>query len=305
MASQFFWFVVLFLLHEPGFDADMEWENLTPAVQKWKESDASFGNRLANGRNLAHTEVPLAPPHEQNRTSVGYIALGAANSVREVTRMPPGVSRHGWEIESYRSPFEYNIASHSISGNKVALNQFIAYILLLYRPRTVSFGSMRPVDTCTRPNVVIYETETETEGKVCRVVTPGPNAKERLLLLGPLLVIRNTAVPLRSDDRETLHTFIDKYMGESLRTILQRNVILPEVVYRISIPMADTNWAKYNQVLSVFGFANGADEMLAKGSDGFDKYRYMVDGKTSNEYIEGWKVLASAGARGIGMEMLS
>lgn len=120
-----------------------------------------------------------------------------------------------------------------------------------------------------------------------------------------MLVIRNTAVPLRSDDRETLHTFIDKYMGESLRTILQRNVILPEVVYRISIPMADTNWAKYNQVLSVFGFANGADEMLAKGSDGFDKYRYMVDGKTSNEYIEGWKVLASAGARGIGMEMLS
>lgn len=120
-----------------------------------------------------------------------------------------------------------------------------------------------------------------------------------------MLVIRNTAVPLRSDDRETLHTFIDKYMGESLRTIVQRDVILPEIVYKISIPMTDTNWAKYKQLLSVFGFANGVHEMLAKGSDDFDKYTYMVDSETSKEHLEGWKVLASAGTRGIGMEMLS
>ena len=140
--------------------------------------DANFGDRLANARNLAHTEVPPAPPREQNRTSMGYIALEAATSIREAARIPPGVSRYKWENGSYRSPFDYNIPRHSISGDNIALAQSISYTPSSGRPQNPSFGSMPSVDTRTPPNMAIYETETETEmgeEKMCRAVTPGPN----------------------------------------------------------------------------------------------------------------------------------
>lgn len=90
--------------------------------------DANFGDRLANARNLAHTEVPPAPPREQNRTSMGYISLEAAKSIREAARIPPSVSRYEWENGSYRSPFDYNIPGHSISGDNITLAQ----VYLLY-----------------------------------------------------------------------------------------------------------------------------------------------------------------------------
>lgn len=68
--------------------------------------------------------------------------------------------------------------------------------------------------------------------------------------------------------------------------------------------MTDADWAKYNQLLSIFGFASGMHAMLAVGSDEFDNYTYVVDG-TSAEHVEGWQVLASASKRDLDMAILS
>lgn len=67
--------------------------------------------------------------------------------------------------------------------------------------------------------------------------------------------------------------------------------------------MTDANWAKYKQLLAVFGFASGMDAMLAVGSDKFDNYTYVVD-STSAEHVVGWKALASASERDLDMAIL-
>ncbi|CAN9426019.1 unnamed protein product [Alternaria alternata] len=64
--------------------------------------------------------------------------------------------------------------------------------------------------------------------------------------------------------------------------------------------MTDANWAKYEQLLAVSGFASGMDAMLAVGSDKFDNYTYVVD-----KHVEGWKALASASKRDLDMAILS
>jgi hypothetical protein len=117
-------------------------------------------------------------------------------------------------------------------------------------------------------------------------------------------MLHNTGVALRQDDREKLYNFIDSYMADSLQTVVERDGILPNVVYKVSIPMTDANWVKYNQLLTIFGFANGVHDMLAGGSDEFDKYTYVVDG-TGAEHVKGWKTLASSSERELDMETLS
>ncbi|RYO24371.1 hypothetical protein AA0113_g12621 [Alternaria arborescens] len=68
--------------------------------------------------------------------------------------------------------------------------------------------------------------------------------------------------------------------------------------------MTDANWARYEQLLAVFGFASGMDAMLAVGSDKFDNYTYVVD-STRTEHVVGWKALASASKRDLDMAILS
>jgi hypothetical protein len=103
-----------------------------------------------------------------------------------------------------------------------------------------------------------------------------------------------------------LNDFLAKYMASSLHTIVEVDQTLPSIVYKISIPMTDENWAKYNQLLSVFGLANGMHGMLAGGAGEFDKYTYQVgECVTREEHIEGWRVLSYAATRGLDIEALS
>ncbi|KAI4949956.1 hypothetical protein J4E86_007911 [Alternaria arbusti] len=78
-------------------------------------------------------------------------------------------------------------------------------------------------------------------------------------------------------------------MADSLHTVVERDGILPNIVYKVSIPMTDAAWVSYNQVLATFGFANGVNDMLIAGSDNFDKYTYMID-DVSAEHEQGWKI---------------
>lgn len=129
-------------------------------------------------------------------------------------------------------------------------------------------------------------------------------ARERLVLIAPLRMIRGAGVHLCEDDREKLYRFIDGHMADSLHTVVERDGILPNIVYKVSIPMTDAAWVSYNQVLATFGFANGVNDMLIAGSDNFDKYTYMID-DVSAEHEQGWKVLASSSERNLDMTRLS
>lgn len=93
-------------------------------------------------------------------------------------------------------------------------------------------------------------------------------------------------------------------MADSLHTVVERDGILPNVIYKVSIPMTDAAWVSYNQVLATFGFANGVNDMLIAGSDNFDEYTYMID-DVSAEHEQGWKVLASSSERNLDMTRLS
>jgi hypothetical protein len=119
-------------------------------------------------------------------------------------------------------------------------------------------------------------------------------------------MIRHTAAALRSDDRAMLYDFIDSFMADSLHTVVERDPIIPSIIYKVSIPMTDENWTKYNQVLSVFGHAKGVHQMLASGSGEFDKYTMHIDPvHTSEDHIEGWRVLASAKEREMNLESMA
>jgi hypothetical protein len=119
-------------------------------------------------------------------------------------------------------------------------------------------------------------------------------------------MIRHTAAALCKDDRAMLYNFIDSYMADSLHTVVERDTILPNIIYKVSIPMTEDHWTKYNQLLAVFGQAKGMHEMLAVGAAEFDRYTYIVDPRhTSEEHVEGWRALAQAGQRGMDMDALA
>ncbi|KAF1836772.1 hypothetical protein BDW02DRAFT_614463 [Decorospora gaudefroyi] len=253
---------------------------------------AGFGSRLAAARNLAHTEVPHALPREEMRLPVDTVISGVANSVRPPASTPAGLPRHGWEKGSYRSPFDYNIPRHTVGGKSIPAR---------HSPFFAGFGdSSHTFPTTDRHRVSPANEELdEPAPRRNRAVTPAPEAKERLLLLDPLRVIRNSTTALRADDRTMLHEFIDSYMADSLHTVIERDATIPAIIYKSSIPMTDENWRKYNQLVAVFENARGMHEMIAKGSTDFDKYTYIVDSvHAREEHTEGWRVLADAVERG-------
>lgn len=107
-------------------------------------------------------------------------------------------------------------------------------------------------------------------------------------------MIRSAGHRLSKYDQELLYNFLDMYMADELHTVVERDSNLPNVVYKVSIPMTDSNWEKYNQVLKVFGFANGVHKMLATGAQSFDKYTYAIDENTDEEHVDAWKAILGA-----------
>jgi hypothetical protein len=138
-----------------------------------RTADAGFGSRLADARNLAHTEVPPAPARPENRTAVGSIASEVAASVRSPAMVPPGAPKYGWEKGSYRNPFEYGIAV----GGKTTPSSGRTFSPAVAVPR--AFEKMPPVDTSVPVKKV--ETELESKAEVDRAITPGPDVSSLLL----------------------------------------------------------------------------------------------------------------------------
>ncbi|KAF2134111.1 hypothetical protein P153DRAFT_363102 [Dothidotthia symphoricarpi CBS 119687] len=65
--------------------------------------------------------------------------------------------------------------------------------------------------------------------------------------------------------------FLDDAMPVELQTPLSYDPILPEVVYSVSIPMTDKDWADYQQAVSVFPRVAAFSGTLAVGEVAFDQ----------------------------------
>ena len=67
-----------------------------------------------------------------------------------------------------------------------------------------------------------------------------------------------------------IRVWIDQFMGEELRTPVNADPILPNIVYAVNIPMDDEHWEDYKKVLAVFPRAAAWQEAL-KSEEPFDQ----------------------------------
>jgi hypothetical protein len=98
-------------------------------------------------------------------------------------------------------------------------------------------------------------------------------AKQRHLFLGPLELVRKacadkaaTAVVMKD-----LGNWLEAKMPKALQTVVERDAMIKEVVFIVSIPMLDEDWLNYNQVLPFFPDALDMHNLLALGKDELDK----------------------------------
>ncbi len=67
-----------------------------------------------------------------------------------------------------------------------------------------------------------------------------------------------------------LADFIDQHMAPQLHTVIERDSIIPNVIYMVSIPMTEEHWTMYNRFLAYFRFPLAFHQMLAGGRQDFD-----------------------------------
>jgi hypothetical protein len=149
-------------------------------------AEADLGSRLANARNLVHTQALPVPglARQEHRTMVGSVSSDVANSIRQAAFNPPGAPKHGWEKGSYRSPFDYHIPGHTVGGKDTTSSGSLP---LVYHSGITSFtprGSMIPAGARAPREAPSYVKEPRQESNLpCRTVTPGPDVS---LNLSPL-----------------------------------------------------------------------------------------------------------------------
>jgi hypothetical protein len=143
-------------------------------------ADAGFGHRLADARNLIHTQAPPVPLRQELMTAVGSVASEVANSIRQAAMFPPGAPKHGWEKGSYRSPFDYHIPGHTISNKDTSADRSFTHASRSSVPSFPPLESVTPTDTRTPRTGQVYEMEPESESdSPCRTATPGPDVSYR------------------------------------------------------------------------------------------------------------------------------
>ncbi|KAE8866233.1 hypothetical protein PTNB29_03380 [Pyrenophora teres f. teres] len=309
----------------PSQHKSLPFESAAPSSSSTEEPHHSFtrtvsgfGDRLAHARNQEHTEVNRASVGPA-RTATGSISAEVAPSVRGLAPMLPGALRYGWEIGPYRSLFQFNQGQFNQDISSEGMNRFANWSSSFASPPTGFPSSTPAYYTPVAPDITAYTPQTNIHSTlsaqtlpedipitspICRTVTPGPDAKERLLLLGPLRMIRNTGKRLSKNEQALLYTFLDMHMADELHTVVDRDIHLPHVVYKVSIPMTDLNWAKYNQVLAVFGFPNAVHEMLAQGAQSFDHYTYVIDGTVDWAHAQAWAIMVSR-LKGVDIDRLA
>jgi hypothetical protein len=68
-----------------------------------------------------------------------------------------------------------------------------------------------------------------------------------------------------------LDDWLSAYMHEDLHVPVDRDAMLPNVVYSVKIPMTDEHWLNYNQALAHFPEARDLHNLLGPGKQGLDQ----------------------------------
>lgn len=103
-------------------------------------------------------------------------------------------------------------------------------------------------------------------------------------------------------DLVLLANFIDTNMADKLHTVVERDPIIPCIIYMVSIPMTDEHWEMYNQVLSRCDRALQVHQMLAGGKDEFDHWSGSTDSRLTLQQRGAYTFLASGASTGRGLE---
>ncbi|KAF2033874.1 hypothetical protein EK21DRAFT_108664 [Setomelanomma holmii] len=253
-----------------------------PARSFNRFTTGDFGGRIANARNLRQQEAPPAP---LPRTSVcgsegGVIlegslhsSLGPASShkVRPIYGGFPG-SYVGPYDSCGKTPGDQHLPNTSMSVQEweTKCAGLLASLKVAPTPgRRIAFGENPPV---TFPEKGKEHVSAVDGKKVKREVPQG--ATDCLLFLGPFRIIRQTcAANPKHKGYVDLQAWLDSHMHESLHKVVKSDEVIREVVYTVSIPMIDSDWMFYNEVLAeCFPEARELHFFLAPGYDHVDQF---------------------------------
>ncbi|KAH7401745.1 hypothetical protein DE146DRAFT_779953 [Phaeosphaeria sp. MPI-PUGE-AT-0046c] len=226
-----------------------------------------FGDRLALARRIHPEDMPPVPPRA---TSLGLDAPGTSSPsmVRSFHNKP----RYGGTPGSYTSPYDIGgktpgnphlptssmtweefEAKHG-SGRREAVYDTVSEASAACDDNTtpgpsrrmILFGNMPPIDIKDKgkaPYTAVGE-------QVVRPTIP-EGAESRAVWLGPYKMIRSVCESKK--DVEVFHVlgrWLDTYMPRALMTVTECDLMLPQVVYAVKIPMTAGDWDRYNKILT-------------------------------------------------------
>ncbi|KAH7073118.1 hypothetical protein BKA63DRAFT_577197 [Paraphoma chrysanthemicola] len=250
-----------------------------------------LGDRLANARNLRPDDAPPPPPPLQGT----FPAFGGGTMMQ-----PPVHSAFGPALDHKFGPKYGGVPGSNISpydtGGKTPGNKHLPASTMTETDFERKYGSFarRGTDaqggrTIISPGGVTTPVTTEIEAmgileslEMARLehekkVGPLPvpsDAKDRLVLLGPFRLIKQ-ACTSKADTKgyAEMSAWLDAHMHEELHKLVVSDEVLPEVVYAVHIPMTDTDWKFYNDVLAMcFPEALELHNALATGYDAMDQF---------------------------------
>lgn len=235
----------------------------------------SLGDRLSSARNLEHTRAPSPPPprsfledaaraplvsNSSATVSVPPVDTGNTHTMSHVARDGSLVRSYaGYRSAvpgSYRSPFDYNMQRHAAGSGTES-----------FQPHHSLAGShATPGFTSAPTQAPVVSTHMPPSVSQTRAVIPAPEASDflhcavpltdfsqtpqRLVLLGPLKMIRSQCAK-KATLRPVL-IWLDRFMGEELRTPVQTDGLISTIVYTVNIPIDDEHWRDWNKILAVF-----------------------------------------------------
>ncbi|KAF1358163.1 hypothetical protein EJ07DRAFT_157165 [Lizonia empirigonia] len=219
----------------------------------------SLGDRFLSARNLEHTRAPSpppprsyledaarAPPVSNSSTAVLGPPVDTGNTHTMSHVAPDGSlvrSSAGFRSAvpgSYRSPFDYNVQRRAAGSGTGS-----------FAPQYSLSASYAALGFPSAPNQApVASTRTPPSVSQTQAVIPAPETPQRLVLLGPLKMIRSQCAK-KAIFRPVL-IWLDQFMGEELRTPVQTDALISTIVYAVNIPMDDEHWRDWNKVLAVF-----------------------------------------------------
>ncbi|KAJ8117298.1 hypothetical protein OPT61_g1477 [Boeremia exigua] len=164
---------------------------------------------------------------------------------------------------NYRSPFDHNMVHRTCVNAKTAsAQQHTGPAVVPRGPHGQVQAQAARAHMPTRVPAPSYNPVlVPTAVRQTRAVVPPPGTPQRLVLLGPLRMIRSQCVA-NPQLLGPILVWLDQFMGAELHTPVSTDDVLFNVVYAVNIPMDDEHWRDWNKVLAVFPRAAAWHDML-------------------------------------------